>query len=41
MNVNVWDVVEPIKTLIRSRTAISASQLADVSVALTDLVADD
>jgi 3-phenylpropionate/trans-cinnamate dioxygenase ferredoxin reductase component len=38
MNVNVWDVVEPIKKIIRSRLAIPASQLADVGVALTDLV---
>jgi 3-phenylpropionate/trans-cinnamate dioxygenase ferredoxin reductase component len=40
MNVNVWDVVEPIKTLIRSRAAIPATRLADVGVALTELVAD-
>lgn len=39
MNVNVWDVIEPIKTIIRSRTVIPASQLADVGIALTDLVA--
>lgn len=38
MNVNVWDVVEPIKKIIQSRLAIPASQLADVGVALTDLV---
>ena len=38
MNVNVWDVVEPIKAIIRSRLAIPASQLADVGVALADLV---
>jgi 3-phenylpropionate/trans-cinnamate dioxygenase ferredoxin reductase subunit len=37
MNVNVWDVVDPIKTLIRSRAAISATQLADTGIALTDL----
>jgi 3-phenylpropionate/trans-cinnamate dioxygenase ferredoxin reductase subunit len=41
MNVNVWDVVEPIKTIIRSRLAIPASQLADVGIALTDLVPKD
>jgi 3-phenylpropionate/trans-cinnamate dioxygenase ferredoxin reductase component len=40
MNVNVWDVVEPIKTIIRSRVAIPAHQLADVGNALTDLAAD-
>jgi 3-phenylpropionate/trans-cinnamate dioxygenase ferredoxin reductase subunit len=38
MNVNVWDVVEPIKALIRSRAVIPASHLADVGVALTDVV---
>jgi 3-phenylpropionate/trans-cinnamate dioxygenase ferredoxin reductase subunit len=40
MNVNVWDVVEPIKTLIRSRAAIPAIHLTDVGIALTDLVAN-
>jgi 3-phenylpropionate/trans-cinnamate dioxygenase ferredoxin reductase subunit len=40
MNVNVWDVVEPIKTIIRSRVAVPATQLADVSIALTDLAAN-
>ena len=40
MNVNVWDVVEPIKALIRSRAAIPASRLADAAIALTDLVVD-
>ncbi|MEU6427331.1 FAD-dependent oxidoreductase [Microbispora sp. NPDC046973] len=29
MNVNVWDVVEPIKTLIRTRTPVTAQALAD------------
>ena len=37
MNVNIWDVVEPIKTIIRSRAAIPASRLADVGDALSDL----
>jgi 3-phenylpropionate/trans-cinnamate dioxygenase ferredoxin reductase subunit len=40
MNVNVWDVVEPLKTLIRSRAAIPATRLADAVVALTDLAVD-
>lgn len=40
MNVNVWDVVEPLKTLIRSRAAIPATRLADAGVALTDLAVD-
>jgi 3-phenylpropionate/trans-cinnamate dioxygenase ferredoxin reductase subunit len=39
MNVNVWDVVEPIKTILRSRVAIPANLLADVGTALTDLAA--
>jgi 3-phenylpropionate/trans-cinnamate dioxygenase ferredoxin reductase subunit len=38
MNVNVWDVVEPIKALIRSRVAIPAGRLADRGAALMDLV---
>jgi 3-phenylpropionate/trans-cinnamate dioxygenase ferredoxin reductase component len=40
MNVNVWDVVEPIKALIRSRAAIPATRLADAGVALTELAVD-
>jgi 3-phenylpropionate/trans-cinnamate dioxygenase ferredoxin reductase subunit len=38
MNVNVWDVGEPIKALIRSRAAIQPSRLVDVGTALADLV---
>jgi 3-phenylpropionate/trans-cinnamate dioxygenase ferredoxin reductase component len=38
MNVNVWDVVDPIKALITSRRAIDPERLADPDVALTDLV---
>ena len=41
MNVNVWDVVEPIKAIIRSRAAIPANQLADAGVALTDLATNN
>jgi len=37
MNVNMWDVGGPIKTLIRSRAAIPTSRLADGGTALTDL----
>jgi len=40
MNVNVWDVVEPIKTIIRSRASIPASRLTDAALALTDLVVE-
>ncbi|MFE3071623.1 NAD(P)/FAD-dependent oxidoreductase [Streptomyces sp. NPDC059247] len=38
MNVNVWDVTEPIQRLIRSRTRVDAEALADASVPLEDLV---
>ena len=31
MNVNVWDVVEPIKALVTSGVAIDAGRLADDS----------
>jgi 3-phenylpropionate/trans-cinnamate dioxygenase ferredoxin reductase subunit len=41
MNVNVWDVVEPIKAIIRSRVAIPASRLADVGTPLTELILED
>lgn len=37
MNVNVWDVTDPIKALIRSGAAIDPDRLADPGVALTDL----
>jgi 3-phenylpropionate/trans-cinnamate dioxygenase ferredoxin reductase subunit len=39
MNVNVWDVVEPIKALIRSRQPVDAKRLADPDVPL-DKVTD-
>ena len=38
MNVNVWDVVDPIKAIIRSRAAIDPVRLADPSVELADLI---
>ena len=37
MNVNVWDVTDPIRALIRSRNAMTASILADPTVLLEDL----
>ena len=40
MNVNVWDVADQLKTLIRSRTRIDPTRLADASVSLGDLTAD-
>ncbi|MFJ5829729.1 NAD(P)/FAD-dependent oxidoreductase [Streptomyces sp. NPDC093089] len=38
MNVNVWDVTEPIQQLIRSRTAVDPDALADPSVPLESLI---
>lgn len=37
MNVNTWDVTEPIGQLIGDRTLIDSDRLADPAVALTDL----
>jgi 3-phenylpropionate/trans-cinnamate dioxygenase ferredoxin reductase component len=34
MNVNIWDVVEPIKALIRSGATVDPTRLADPSIAL-------
>jgi 3-phenylpropionate/trans-cinnamate dioxygenase ferredoxin reductase component len=41
MNVNVWDVTDPIQALIRSGRAIDERSLADPDVPLTDLAAVD
>ncbi|GGT07494.1 NAD(P)/FAD-dependent oxidoreductase [Streptomyces chromofuscus] len=38
MNVNVWDVTEPIQNLIRSRARVDTDALADPHVPLGDLV---
>ncbi|SCE19151.1 Pyridine nucleotide-disulphide oxidoreductase [Streptomyces sp. SolWspMP-5a-2] len=38
MNVNVWDVTEPIQALIRSRTPVDTDALADPHVPLESLV---
>ncbi|MEV8588687.1 FAD-dependent oxidoreductase [Streptomyces sp. NPDC051180] len=38
MNVNVWDVTDPIQQLIRSRTAVDPDALADPSVPLESLI---
>ena len=38
MNVNVWDVTEPIQALIRSRAPIDRTLLANPGVPLEDLV---
>ena len=37
MNVNVWDVVDDVKAIIRSRRPIDPDRLADPDVALADL----
>jgi 3-phenylpropionate/trans-cinnamate dioxygenase ferredoxin reductase subunit len=37
MNVNVWDVTEPIQRLIRDRTPVADDALRDPSVALEEL----
>ena len=39
MNVNVWDVTDPIKALILSRRAVSRERLRDPDVPLEDLAA--
>jgi len=37
MNVNVWDVTEPIRTLIESGEQIEPARLSDLDIGLTDL----
>jgi len=37
MNVNVWDVAEPIQRLIRERVPVDAAALGDPEVSLEDL----
>ena len=37
MNVNVWDVTDPIRALVTSARAVDAAELADPGVPLTDL----
>ncbi|MGW6781690.1 NAD(P)/FAD-dependent oxidoreductase [Streptomyces sp. NPDC054987] len=38
MNVNVWDVTDPIRALVTSGRAVDAKELADVDVPLTQLL---
>ena len=38
MNVNVWDVSDPIQALIRSKHPVDPARLADPEVPLADLV---
>ena len=39
MNVNVWDVTDPIQALVRRGTPVDPARLTDPSVALADLLA--
>ena len=41
MNVNVWDVIDPIQRLIGERVAVDDRRLADPDVALEELVPAD
>jgi 3-phenylpropionate/trans-cinnamate dioxygenase ferredoxin reductase component len=41
MNVNVWDVIEPIQRLIRERAAVDDRRLADPDLPLEDLAPAD
>ena len=38
MNVNVWDVVDDVQALIRSRAVVDRDRLADPDVPLADLL---
>jgi 3-phenylpropionate/trans-cinnamate dioxygenase ferredoxin reductase subunit len=38
MNVNVWDVTDPIQALIRSGRPVQVERLTDPAVPLADLV---
>ncbi len=40
LNMNVWDVSDPIRDLIRSRRPVSSRDLADGDVPLSQLTAD-
>jgi len=37
MNVNVWDVTEPIQQLIRERASVADRALADTDIPLAEL----
>ena len=41
MNVNVWDVTDPIQRLIRERVAVDDRRLADPDVPLEELAPAD
>jgi 3-phenylpropionate/trans-cinnamate dioxygenase ferredoxin reductase subunit len=41
MNVNIWDVTDSVKALIRSGRQVAAAALADSGTALDDLAGGD
>jgi hypothetical protein len=41
MNVNVWDVTDPIQSLIRARVPVDDRRLSDPDVPLEELVPAD
>jgi hypothetical protein len=40
MNVNVWDLTEPIQALIRSRTSVDVDRLRDPDTPLESLAGE-
>ena len=38
MNVNIWDVLDDVKALIKSRTPVDGDRLADPQSPLSDLL---
>jgi 3-phenylpropionate/trans-cinnamate dioxygenase ferredoxin reductase subunit len=38
MNVNIWDVLDDVKSLIRSRTPVDVDKLTDPKAPLADLL---
>jgi 3-phenylpropionate/trans-cinnamate dioxygenase ferredoxin reductase subunit len=38
MNVNIWDVLDDVKALIRSKSAVDPDKLADPQSPLADLL---
>jgi 3-phenylpropionate/trans-cinnamate dioxygenase ferredoxin reductase component len=38
MNVNMWEVTEPIRQLIESRGQVDVTRLSDLDVPLTELI---
>jgi hypothetical protein len=40
MNVNVWDVTDPIQKMIRSQVEVNPAALADTSTSLEELAGE-